>query len=175
MKLWLLIIKAHRPPAAVGNSAGTGREDRQRGKRWGRLLTDGSEFHTRSASWGRWPSGPPGCPCGSRPHRSARRPHFSPSHSVLLRLPAPPICFLQAGDVPANHGGCPGEKPGAGTAERWRSANRFFPWAGVGLRGHALRRTSRQRRRLRPAEAHTSFAPPRRTRRCGHVDAVPRA
>lgn len=107
MKLWLLIIKAHRPPTAVGNSAWTGRKDRQGGKGRGRLLTDGSEFHMRSASWGTWLSGPLGRPCWLTLTPLSQAFPFLPE-SVIVCLPAHPVCFLEAGDVPANHGSCPG-------------------------------------------------------------------
>lgn len=85
MKLRLLIIKAHRPPTAVGNSAWTGRKDRQGGEGRGRLLTDGSEFHMRSASWGTVAFGASGPPVLAHTHAAQPGIPISPrvSHRVL--------------------------------------------------------------------------------------------
>lgn len=129
--------------------------DWQKGQTGGgcRLLTNGSEFHMRSASWGTWFSGPLGCPCWLTPTQLSQAFPFL-SELVIMSLPAYPICFLEAGDIPANHWEPHREKPAPGTLEHLHSANRFFLGACVCLRGNALHLTTCRRWHLMPAKEY---------------------
>lgn len=122
------------------------------------MLTDGSEFHMRSASWGTWLSGPLGRPCWLTLTPLSQAFPFLPE-SVIVCLPAHPVCFLEAGDVPANHGSCPGRSQLLALWSAGVQQIDFFLWACVCLRGHALHLASCQRPRLLPAEDYASFTP----------------